>query len=83
MVVTISMRRPDIGNDQWRYLQLFAEMSPFDLPWLMALYIYGSVTPLLLAVAGVLALGSGRPKPPGAAPTVQAPAEPGEGFKVD
>jgi hypothetical protein len=83
MLVAISMRSPGIGNDQWRYLKIFAEMSPFDLPWLMALHIYGFVTPLILAVAGMVALGSGRRKSPTTEQNVQPTDRPGIGLKVD
>lgn len=60
VLVVLSAQEPGIASDQWRYLQLLAEMDPFETPWYLGLLGYSIVTSTCLGLTGLLALRYGQ-----------------------
>jgi hypothetical protein len=56
LFIMMSVQEPGIGTDQWRYLELLAEIDPFETPWYLALLIYSAVASACLGSAEMLSL---------------------------
>jgi hypothetical protein len=73
LFIILSIRQPGVARDQWEYFQMVSEMSPFESPFLLAIFIFCIATSLSLGITGTILLGrSGLNQGPAATAGLEA-----------